>query len=578
MGGPDPLITTDQLGWDLSCRDWEDRIRNRRQLIPDLPLWRDQADRAVDIFNQIQLPDVADKPRLETASGEWFRDIVRALFGSLDPQTNRRLIQEVLCLAPKKSSKTSYSAALMLTALLVNERPRAEFLLIAPSKLIAQLAFDQVEGMIKADDDGVLAARFHPMDYIKTIRDRRNDSKLVIKSFDANVLTGVKPVGVLVDELHEIARDSAAERILRQIRGGLLPNPESFLLFITTQSDVQPFGVFLSELMTARNVRDGKSKYPMLPVLYEYPLDIAVTEKNQTPKWFDPALWAMVNPNIGLSTTLPRLITDFGKALDDGESALAIWASQHLNIQIGVGLNIGGWSAAKFWDQCGTGPKTLEELIERSEVIVVGIDGGGLDDLLGFAVLGREKGTGKWLLWSHAWAHTIVLSRRQSEASKLETFQKQGHLTIVDMPGDDVIAVADLVMQIENAGLLATEKAIGVDAVGIGDIVDELTAEDRGIALDRIVGIPQGWKLNAAIKTTERKVAGGQLLHGGLPLMAWAVGNAKVEIRGSASSITKAAAGTAKIDPLMALFDAVSLMAMNPAAARSIYEEEDIYI
>jgi phage terminase large subunit-like protein len=111
---------------------------------------------------------------------------------------------------------------------------------------------------------------------------------------------------------------------------------------------------------------------------------------------------------------------------------------------------------------------------------------------------------------------------------------------------------------------------IGVDPVGIGAIVDEL--ESRGIPKDLIAGISQGWKLVGAIKTTERKLAEGGLLHGDSSLMAWCVSNAKVEPRGNAIIITKQAAGAGKIDPLMATFNAVALMALNPDSRDKMYK------
>lgn len=92
--------------------------------------------------------------------------------------------------------------------------------------------------------------------------------------------------------------------------------------------------------------------------------------------------------------------------------------------------------------------------------------------------------------------------------------------------------------------------------------------------MEHIMGISQGWRLNGAIKTVERKVAGGELLHGGQPLMAWSVSNAKAEPKGNGVAITKQQSGSAKIDPLMAVFDAASLMALNPVASagRSFWE------
>jgi phage terminase large subunit-like protein len=231
-----------------------------------------------------------------------------------------------------------------------------------------------------------------------------------------------------------------------------------------------------------------------------------------------------------------------------------------------LALHSDRWVGADFWSK-GATKVTLEYLIKHSEVITVGIDGGGLDDMLGLAVLGREVDTGNWLLWTHAWIHPVVLQRRKSEAPKFRDFERDGDLTIVNEIGEDVQQVADYVEQVEKSGLL---DRIGVDQAGIGAVVDAIV--DKGIDHERIVGIPQGWRLVGAIKTAERKLAEGALQHGASALMSWCVGNAKVEPRGNAILITKQAAGTAKIDPLMAMFDAVALMAMNPKPRRKNYE------
>ena len=137
------------MAWNLSTPYWQDRIRNGRSLVPDLPLLdKAAAERAVAVFDRLRLPDVTGKPLLKDAAGDWFRDVVRALHGSI--VDGERMVRESFLLTPRKSSKTSYGAALMLTSMLINERPNAEFLLIAPTQPIAEIAFNQVEGTIAA--------------------------------------------------------------------------------------------------------------------------------------------------------------------------------------------------------------------------------------------------------------------------------------------------------------------------------------------------------------------------------------------------------------------------------------------
>jgi phage terminase large subunit-like protein len=274
----------------LSCPDWQEQIQRRGgTLMPKLELDQVRADRAVEIFDSLRLPDVSGLPLLKEAAGDWFRSIVRTLHGSIDKDSGKRQVREVFLLVPKKnSSKTSNGAALMLTSLLMNKMPNAEFLLISPTQPITEIAFNQVAGMIEADPG--LGDRLHIQYHIKKITYLPTGATLQIKSFSPDILTGVKPAGVLVDELHVVSGNANADRVIGQLRGGLISQKEGFLVFITTQSERPPAGVFKAELDKARDIRDGKRDGAMLPVLYEFPDEI---RKDQT-RWSEASNWWMV--------------------------------------------------------------------------------------------------------------------------------------------------------------------------------------------------------------------------------------------------------------------------------------------
>jgi len=567
---PAPTLFDDAaaLGWDFSCPDWEDRLRDGRSLVPDLPLDQRLADQAVAAFNNLRLPDVPGKPLLADAGGEWFRDIVRAVFGSLDGAGVRH-VPEVFAMVPKKNNKTTGGAGVALTALLLNKRPRAELMFIGPTQEVADIAFSQAAGMIEADESGWLAARYHIKEHQKAIVDRVNKATLKVKTFDPKVVTGSKAVFILIDELHECAKNRAAASILLQLRGGMVANPESCLVFITTQSDKPPVGAFKAELKYARGVRDGRilDQVGTLPILYEFP------EKMQTDPempWRDPKLWHMVTPNLGLSIELETLVAGYHKAVELGEAELRRWASQHLNIQIGLALHDDRWRGADHWEAAGD-PEiaTLEDMLERCEVAVVGVDGGGLDDLLGLCVTGRERVTKRWLAWHKAFAQSSVREARKEITPQLDDFEESGDLVFCEIGTEDLQLVADICEQIADAGLLPEKNAIGLDPQSVAALIDELVA--RGIEPDQIIGVPQGYRLSNAIWGMERKLADGTYRHGDRELMAWSVGNASAEQRGNAVLITKQAAGKFKIDPLIAGFNAFSLMSLNPTAARVSY-------
>jgi phage terminase large subunit-like protein len=108
----------------------------------------------------------------------------------------------------------------------------------------------------------------------------------------------------------------------------------------------------------------------------------------------------------------------------------------------------------------------------------------------------------------------IGLERRKANGELYDKFEREGDLTKFDYvaPTDDrhqalpinIRYVVDLVEKVRDMGLLAQ---VGVDAAGIGAIVDAL--EDIGISQDgeQLEAVRQGIALLGAIKTVRTACA-----------------------------------------------------------------------
>ncbi len=550
------------MQWTTACPDWEGKLLHGDSIIPP-PLFPEEADAGLAVLRELKIVDAPGSPTIATACAPWVLAFAGAIFGSYDSETGRRLITEYFLCIPKKNSKSTIAAAIMLTALIRNWRLEAEFIILAPTKEIADNSFKPAAAMVRHDEE--LSDLLHVQPHLRLITHRETGATLKVVAADSDVVGGKKAVGVLIDEAWLFGKNPKAPDMIREATGGLLSRPEGFIIWLTTQSNEPPAGIFKSKLTYARGVRDGRIQdNRFLPVIYEFPKAMIESGEARRPENFH-----IVNPNMGYSVDRATLERLFMQAELDGEAEVRGFLAKFLNIEIGLALMSDSWVGASFWEPQALPGLTLDELIERCEVIDIGIDGGGLDDLLGLAVLGRVRDSRQWLHWAHAWAHPSVLERRKSEAPRLLDLAAAGDLTLVEKIGDDVEQLAAIVARVNEAGLL--DRA-GLDPAGIGAVLDALA--DVGIEEQQIIGISQGWKLTGAIKTTERKLAEGTLMHCGQLLMAWCCGNAKGVPTANAFLITKQASGTAKIDPLMATFNAVSLLSLNPAArsGSSVYE------
>lgn len=562
--------------WTTACPDWESRIVARRSLIPVLPIDKVRAAKAVRIFKRLRMVDVIGQPTMGEACDEWVFEWVAAIFGSFDPVTKRQLVRDFFLLVAKKNGKSSIAAAVMLTALIMNERALGEYLILAPTKDVADNSFIPAYGMVKADK--ALLARYKPSDSTREITDRLDGSVLAVKAADADTIGGQKAIAVFVDELWLFGKKAAAENILSEATGSLASRPEGFVVYASTQSDDPPAGVFKKKLQYFRKVRDGEIvDKASLPLIYEYP-----PAMQKAKAWEDRRTWHIPNPSLNRSVDPEWLAQKLIEKDHDGADSLRLFIAKHFNVEVGLGLHSDRWAGAEFWERQADASITFEEILRRCEVCVVGLDGGGLDDLFGFTLLGRERSETvvdtiedgqkvrapikRWLSWSHAWCHRGVLDRRKSIASALLGFEKDGDLTILDDELGDIEQIIARIEQVKEAGLL---YCVAVDPAGLGEMIDALAAidvtqENKEWDSNFVIGAPQGYAMMNAIKTAERKLANGTFLHADQPIMDWVVGNVKIEPTATAIRATKQNAGDAKIDPWMAAMDAVTVMATNP--------------
>ena len=123
----------------------------------------------------------------------------------------------------------------------------------------------------------------------------------------------------------------------------------------------------------ARDVRDGVIEdNQFLPLLYELPEEMIEAGEHLKPENF-----YVTNPNLGASVSVDYLEKEFLKASQD-KTTLADFLAKHLNVEIGMNLRANRWAGAEFWNLNVDKEVSIDLILEKSDVVVIGGDGGGI--------------------------------------------------------------------------------------------------------------------------------------------------------------------------------------------------------
>ena len=163
------------MSWDFACPDWVERLKAGRSLVPDLPLDHDEAERAVQDLQQAAPAGCAGA----AGDGRGGRRMVPR-----HRPRRLRLARQGVGDAPERCRRSSRwcrrrtprppaAPAIAVTAMLINERPRAEMLLVGPTQDVADLAFQQALGHDRGRSEAICRSASMFAEHLKTIEDRR---------------------------------------------------------------------------------------------------------------------------------------------------------------------------------------------------------------------------------------------------------------------------------------------------------------------------------------------------------------------------------------------------------------------
>lgn len=344
--------------WSTACPDWESRLIAGDSIIPP-PIYADQAEQALGIFRELRVTDLPGKPTFGECSEDWVFDFVKVIFGGYDADTGNQLIREYGLLISKKNTKSTIAAGIMLTALILCWREDEEHLILAPTKEVADNSFKPAAGMIRADEE--LSDMFQIQDHIRTITHRVTRNTLKVVAADTDTVSGKKSGRILVDELWLFGKRANAEAMFMEALGGQVSRNEGWVIYLTTQSDDPPAGVFKERLNYWRDVRDGKISDPKtLGILYEFPDSMI-----QSKAYLQPENFYITNPNIGLSVSPEWIADNLRKNQAKTDGTLQQFLAKHLNIEIGLNLRSDRWAGVDFWEQQAQ-RVSFEDLLRRA--------------------------------------------------------------------------------------------------------------------------------------------------------------------------------------------------------------------
>ena len=472
----------------------------------------------------------------------WERKTIRRIFGWKRRDGTRKYRRVYLEIA-KKNGKSTFAAGIALYLLVADHEPGATVYSAAGDIEQAALVFEMAKTMVEMSPE--LRKFIKP--FRRSLVVRRTRSVYRVISAEAKTKHGPNISGIVFDELHV----QPNRELWDALTAGVAARRQPLIVAITTAGYDRNSICWEQHEYARRVIRNPKMDPSFLGVIF------AAGEKDD---WTSPRTWAKANKSLGVTITKEYLA---------GECARAKQSPAYQNTFKRLNLNIwtsqeSRWIPMDAWKKCG-GPIALEGLAGKT--CYGGLDLASSIDIAAL-VLDFPDEEGNHTLLPFFWVPAENMRERGlRDRVDYELWARQGYITAT--PGN-VIDYAFIRSRVKELAGVFNVREIAFDSWGAVQITQELEAE--GLT---VVPFRQGYRsLSAPTKELMRLLLGGNIRHGGNPVLAWMADNVMVRTDPAGNIKPDKGRSKEKIDGIVAMIMALDRATRNKESG-SIFDDKE---
>lgn len=484
----------------------------------------------------------AHKPFILLPYQQW---MYANIFGWKWKQSNLRVVKNALLFMARKSGKTAFAASIAVTQLLL-ESDGQEFDFIANSGAQARIGFEMCKNYAESiDPNKLIFQRFRDSVKLPT-------KKCVIDvlNSDSMTLDGRSSSTFVFDELHA-AKNYDLYNVMKSSQGF---QSEPLSIIITTAGFLLDGYPLFEMRKTAIEILEGKKQ--------DDTQFIALYELDPDDDWqHDEESWIKANPSLGQTVTYEYLRDQVNMAVNQPSLEYGV-KTKNFNIFCQSNET---WIQSKYVDACFA-PVDIEDF--KGEYAYGGTDLAAVSDLAALAVLyppneNRKVYPDKYVFKLFNYAPESVLETSVNK-HLYKHWNKHGYLTITQGNCCDYDYILNDIQNINKETIFAT---IGTDPWNATQF--QISCTNAGINIEQFS--QSLGNLNRPVKTLERLILMGKVVIDINDCVRWSFNNVVPKYDNHENCGLDKPTAEAKIDPVIAMVDALGVFLNNNTLDVSIY-------